>query len=1047
MERYIDWITRHRAATIGLTLIITVILALQATNLRIIIDPNSILPQSHPYVATTNKVEDIFGSRYVMVIGITPKRGDIYQPQVLGKVKSITDALSFAPGVVKNNILSLSARRAKGISASGEGLKVEPLMPKVPRTKSQLDQLKHALQENPVYTNSIVSKDERTTAIIADFKIGKDGFKPVVDYVRSIVDKERDNSIDISVGGLPVFLAMVETYSQRMAYLFPLAVLVVGLVLFVAFRTIQGLLLPLATALMSTLWGLGVMGATGVPLDVFNVSTPILIMAVAAGHAVQLLMRYQEEYRRLRSSTTLGQREASRTAVINSVTRIGPVMVAAGCAAALGFFSLTVFDILSVRTFGIFTGIGIFSAIALELTFVPALRAALPPPNDKIDLTSRRWDVWEHIGTFLTALLSEGKRKRFYFGVAFLCFIGAIGVSKVITDNSTKSLFSSDLPFQLEDKFLNDRLGGTNTLYLLVDGKKDGALQDPNVLKALASTQRFLEKQPFVGKTTSISDFIQRMNMAMHNDDLAYYKIPESKDLVSQYLLLYSLSGEPDDFNDYIDYGYRTANLWVFLKTDSTAYVNQLIAKLNEFTKQNFPNYIHVSVGGSVPQGAALDEVMVKSKLLNMIQIGVVVLIISSILFRSFVAGLLVLVPLAFAVFANFAIMGFTGIRLNTPTALTSAMTVGIGADYAIYLIYRLREELSMGKSLDNALHNSIATAGKASFYVAAAIASGYGVLLFSFGFYIHVWMAVLIATAMIVSVIATLTIVPALILTFRPNFISNGGTRSASLITSAVPLVLLATSLLSQVPQAKAADLKALDIMSKNFVVLKVKDSSSRATITLTNKSGQTRVRETYSETKLEADGFDNSRMTRFISPPDIKDTGTLLIEHSNSDDDIWIYLPALKRVRRLVANNKKDSFVGTDFSYGDIIGQRVKDWIHKVINEDIIDGKPCYVIESLPANAAISDVSGYSRRISWIRKDNYVLVKSEFWDVDGHPLKTLMFQDIKEVDPQNSKWQPMILIAVNHQTQHRTDIHLEDFKVNQHIPASHFIPLYLER
>src|SRR5262245_30239495 len=126
----------------------------------------------------------------------------------------------------------------------------------------------------------------------------------------------------------------------------------------------------------------------------------------------------------------------------------------------------------------------------------------------------------------------------------------------------------------------------------------------------------------------------------------------------------------------------------------------------------------------------------------------------------------------------------------------------------------------------------------------------------------------------------------------------------------------------------AFAADPDPTELMRKNFTVGKPRDSRGDVTMTLINESGTKRVRQTTSLTKLLPNGVDQRRMVRFLSPADVKGTATLMIEHSDGDDDIWIYLPALHKVRRLVANNKKDSFVGTDFSYSDIIGHRVDDW-----------------------------------------------------------------------------------------------------------------------
>jgi len=235
--------------------------------------------------------------------------------------------------------------------------------------------------------------------------------------------------------------------------------------------------------------------------------------------------------------------------------------------------------------------------------------------------------------------------------------------------------------------------------------------------------------------------------------------------------------------------------------------------------------------------------------------------------------------------------------------------------------------------------------------------------------------------------------------------------------------------------------------IMEKNFVVNKMLDSVSDATFTLINRDGQERVRKTFGTSKLEANGIDNMRMTRFLSPPDVKGTVSLLIEHADKDDDIWIYLPALKKVRRLVSSDKKTSFVGTDFSYGDVIGYKVNEWSYKLLREETVDGQPCYVIESTPKNDTVKSNSGYAKRIGWLRKDNHFMVKGDFFDESGEPLKTLTFSNIQQVDAKRGKWQAMKLEASNVQTGHRTIIQFDNFKVNQNVKDEFFTTRYMEK
>jgi outer membrane lipoprotein-sorting protein len=245
----------------------------------------------------------------------------------------------------------------------------------------------------------------------------------------------------------------------------------------------------------------------------------------------------------------------------------------------------------------------------------------------------------------------------------------------------------------------------------------------------------------------------------------------------------------------------------------------------------------------------------------------------------------------------------------------------------------------------------------------------------------------------------------------------------------------------------AAAWALTAIEIMDKNFVVGKYADSTSETTMTLTNKSGQQRVRKTFGTTKLDTNGLDNKRMTRFLEPTDVKGTVSLLVEHSDKDDDIWIYLPSVKKVRRLISSNKKDSFVGTDFSYGDVIGHKVKEWNHTIVKEEDVDSKPCYVIESTPKDATVKTNTGYSKRIGWVQKDNFVTVKAISYDEAGELLKEAKYSHWKEVDTVKHKWQAGILEAKNLQTGHSTVITIDQFKVNNGVKDDFFTTRYMEQ
>ena len=245
----------------------------------------------------------------------------------------------------------------------------------------------------------------------------------------------------------------------------------------------------------------------------------------------------------------------------------------------------------------------------------------------------------------------------------------------------------------------------------------------------------------------------------------------------------------------------------------------------------------------------------------------------------------------------------------------------------------------------------------------------------------------------------------------------------------------------------ANADSLSASQIMERSDISAKVADATSEMTMTLTNSAGDQRVRKLVMMTKLKPNEIDNMRVLRFLSPADIRGTVTLLVEKSGQDDDMWIYLPALKKVRRLVSDNKRDSFVGSDMTFGDIIGHKPSEWNHTLIRPDTLDGKPVYVIESAPKDAQVKSRTGYSKRQSWIDQQNFVSLKTDYWDDVGKPLKSIHVSDVREADASRKKWQFMHVEATNQQSGHKTVLHFDSYRANQGITEDTFTPRYLEK
>ncbi len=626
--------------------------------------------------------------------------------------------------------------------------------------------MRERTEANSQYAGTIVARDGKAAAIIADFEFRAPlvGYAEVQGAIDDVLARENDGTFTAHLGGPAIFVAWLARYSARMFFFFPLAFVVIGLVHYEAFRTLQAMFLPLLTALLAMLWSLGLLGCLGVSLDPFNVTTPILILAVAAGHAVQMLKRFYEE---------LAVEADQRLAVERSLVKVGPVMFVATGIAALSFLSLLTFETTAIRNFGLFTALGILSAFAIEMTLIPAVRCLLPVPTLRERALQGTHRFFDPILGVLQAL-ARGGRWRWVFAVAaVITVVSAVAGSRVVIDSSFRGQFFPGSTVRRDDDVLNRSFGGTSTLVLLFEGDHEGAMEEPSVLETIDSLQEWFEKQPAVGQTVSFVDFIKRMNAAMNSDDPKALRVPATRNLVSQYLLLYSMSGSVEDFDSLIDPSHRICALRVFVKNDSTRFANEMIARLRERLRGALPPGIRVQITGSLASSEAMNEVMVRGKLLNILQITAIILVISSVTLRSVTGGILVAVPLALAVLTNFGVMGVLGVPLDIGTSTISAMAVGIGADYAIYFLFRLREELAEGLKLEEALEQTLETSGRAILFVSSAIAAGYLTLCFS-GFAYHIRLGTLVAFAMAVSSIASLTVLPALIEVIRPRFLAR---------------------------------------------------------------------------------------------------------------------------------------------------------------------------------------------------------------------------------------------------------------------------------
>ncbi len=527
LTSYFRGVIRHRWLVLSAVLLTTLALGAAATRLHIEVDPDRLLPQDHPFIQTLNEVHALFGDKNLIVVGLFPHDGKVFTPAFLKKVAEVTDRIKKVPGVNKSLVQSLAAQQAKDVRGTGDVVTVERVMATPPADQAGADEVRRRAFANEMLVGTLAAADGSAALVQASFELTPEtpGYRNLHHAVLAALKETADGTFDYRLAGPAIYLSQLSAYAGRMAIFFPLALVVIGLVHYHAFRTLQALFLPIATALLSVVWAVGLMGLLGVALDPFNTTTPILILAVAAGHAVQVLKRFYEEYDRLGDV---------HEAVVASLTRVAPVMLAAGIVAALSFCSLVTFQTATIRTFGLFTGFGIVSALIIEMTVIPAVRASLAAPHGRE--VEREAEAHPILDAFLgwSARRANAGGRGVFVGTALLLAACVFFAGRIAVDMSMKREFSRKDVVRVDDAAINERFAGTNTLVLLVEAATEGGLEEPAVLRAMHDLERTLEREPGVGSAISFVDYLKRLHRAVTADDAAAGVVPTTRELAAQ---------------------------------------------------------------------------------------------------------------------------------------------------------------------------------------------------------------------------------------------------------------------------------------------------------------------------------------------------------------------------------------------------------------------------------------------------------------------------------------------------------------------------------
>jgi len=546
----------------------------------------------------------------------------------------------------------------------------------------------------------------------------------------------------------------------------PIVILVIFVVLFLTLRSLKGTLITLGVVFLSTIWAFGLMAAVNIPIYAVSTMIPVMLIAIGVADGIHL-------YSHLHTYVDHNPNATRKEAVKDMISHMWSPVVMTSVTTAVGFVSLLTSQVYPVKYFGLFTAFGVIMAMVFSLIFLPAAIMIFGLPDAKS--VNKEEDKEGHSHSKLAnnfAAWIINHRPVSIIGSALIVVLSLIGMQEIWINSSFLEKFEKESDIVQTDKFINDHFGGTSSLNLILDaeGTKD-AFKEPAVLKLVDKMQKDVNnKLEVVGNTFSIADYIDRMNKVMNADNEDFNTIPDSKDMIAQYLLLYEMSGDPENLNKVVDYDYEKANVMFQLKSDNSKAMNSTLDIIKTYEDDFNKLGITLNYAGSGYKGLIFTDLILEGQIMSLILSLIIIVVLISIMFKNIKIGLISSVPIILTAGISFGVMGFLDIPLSTTTALLSSIAIGIGIDYAVHFLeqYRINAKNTDDKMV--AAQKTMAHSGRAIIYNAVVVIAGFLVLLFSV-FPPNRELGALVSLNMFTSFVGTLTIMLVLLYTSNVYF------------------------------------------------------------------------------------------------------------------------------------------------------------------------------------------------------------------------------------------------------------------------------------
>ncbi|MDQ7043985.1 MAG: efflux RND transporter permease subunit, partial [Sulfurimonas sp.] len=746
-EEFTYLVIAHRFIALILTLALVIGLASNLPKITFDTSTEGFLYKDDPQILMYNDFRNQFGRDEKIIVAIKTK--DIFDKEFLANLFILHNEIEKNVPYIKEVNSLKNARKTVGNESE---LIVEDLfLEGIPSDEKRLDAIKTFAQTSPIYRDLYLNGDSTFTTIMIttntysslgtdEFDALSDGFEDdthsdeeaafitapetneLISTLEEILKKYKAEDFKIYDAGSPIVTKNLQTTLMAdMSKFILYVVLTIAILLFLTFRRVSGIFIPLFVVLLTLLATIGSMALFGYPITSMTQILPSLLLAVAIGDSIHILSIFYHKF---------DETGDKNFAIAYAIGHSGLAVVMTSFTTAASLLSFAISDIAPVAALGIFSALGVTLALLLTLVFIPIMLSITPMKHKAHDE-----DSFLDKFTISIANFSTHYYKSIILSTLVVIITSLVLASQMQFSHNPLHWFKKDNIVRTNTETIDKELRGSISIEVVLDTQKENGVYNPEFLNAIERVTKeiytYKGENYFIGKIVSINDVLKEIHMALNENRAEFYVIPQDKDLIAQEFLLFENSGS-DDLEDIVDSQFSKTRIsikapWV----DSVEYV-EMIDKLQTLLNTEFKDMATVSVTGTLPILATTITKSIESSIESYIIAFIVIAILMVILIGNVKLGLLSMIPNLTPIMFGIAFMVVFDLPLDMFTILIGAIAIGMVVDDTIHYMHNFQRYYSLHGDVDEAIRLTLHSTGRAIFITSIVLSSGFLVFMFA---------------------------------------------------------------------------------------------------------------------------------------------------------------------------------------------------------------------------------------------------------------------------------------------------------------------------